>query len=119
MNATELSGKIFPKMGLLSQKFLKISLHLNDQFSEISQTGILLEWKAPLVSLHLEYKEHMIMKCFVNKIGYPNCIYLILENSIATPMARNRGHRNGARAGFLRNMAAKRSKEMYGRNKTK
>ena len=34
-------------------------------------------------------------------------------------MARNRGHRNGARAGFLKNMAAKRSKEMYGRNKTK
>ena len=38
---------------------------------------------------------------------------------IAQLMARNRGHRNGARAGFLRNMAAKRSKEMYGRNKTK
>ena len=34
-------------------------------------------------------------------------------------IARNRGHRNGARARFLRNMAAKRSKEMYGRNKTK
>ena len=34
-------------------------------------------------------------------------------------MARNSGQRNGARAGLLGNMAAKHSKEMYGRNKTK
>jgi len=34
-------------------------------------------------------------------------------------MARNSGHRNGARARLLDNMAAKHSKEMYGRNKTK
>jgi len=37
----------------------------------------------------------------------------------STLMARNSGHGNGARAGFLSNMAAKHSKEMYGRNKTK
>ena len=34
-------------------------------------------------------------------------------------MARNSGQRNGARARLLGNMAAKHSKEMYGRNKTK
>ena len=34
-------------------------------------------------------------------------------------MARNSGQRNGARAELLGNMAAKHSKEMYGRNKTK
>ena len=34
-------------------------------------------------------------------------------------MARNSGQRNGARAGLLGNVAAKHSKEMYGRNKTK
>ena len=37
----------------------------------------------------------------------------------AKDMARNSGQRNGARAGLLGNMAAKHSKEMYGRNKTK
>ena len=34
-------------------------------------------------------------------------------------MARNSGQRNGARSELLGNMAAKHSKEMYGRNKTK
>ena len=34
-------------------------------------------------------------------------------------MARNSGHRNGARARLLDNMAATLSKEMYGRNETK
>ena len=34
-------------------------------------------------------------------------------------MARNSGHRNGARAGLLGNMAAKHLKELYDRNKTK
>ena len=33
-------------------------------------------------------------------------------------MARNSGQRSSARAGLLGNMAAKHSKEMYGRNKT-
>ena len=32
-------------------------------------------------------------------------------------MARNSGHRNGTHVGLLSNMAAKHSKEIYGRNK--
>ena len=41
------------------------------------------------------------------------------NHAIISFMARNSGQRNSARAGLLGNMAAKHSKEMYGRNKTK
>ena len=121
-----LESKVYIKyLGVLINQNLSWKYHIDFIFTKISKTvgliaklrhsvprPILLSIYNSLIHPYLTYglaTWGQACKTYLNKI-------LILQKRA---MARNPGHRNGARVGLLSNMAAKHSKEMYGRNKTK
>ena len=84
---------------------------------EIIRANKLIYVKLTISRSYLNTIQSVKRHLFPSVLATSQVYMTVKEDYISFCMARNRGHRNGARAGCLRNMAAKHSKEMHGRNK--